>query len=268
IHLTLSSCDNRRDVAGKSIAWNLSPATGGAALDLTPGATDENGKAVARFVAGTTQTSYAVKASVDVGDGDIEEATIVIRTVPKLSIKYVWRQIYEDYSESGSTRWTNASPLMPDCTIPGVVEYCIDSSHVELSDPDRFGTQRAGTITGAGSTFKVTETASNSIGITRDSWTTSAGGTTKTGEGLNQWFITDPQAYQDHAVDGLRASDSADGVHVANLDAIGRLPYHYALSSTRTGGDPATVPTPLELGAVRTSMLLVPQGGAPSIRFA
>src|SRR5262249_10182277 len=120
--LEVSSCEGTRNVTGRPIVWKLSPNTGGASLDLVPATTDANGKAVARFLAGTAPGTYTITATVDLGDGNFQSSTVTVETVKPLTIKYVWRQVYEDYHESGSTRWNIANPLMPDCTIPGVVE--------------------------------------------------------------------------------------------------------------------------------------------------
>src|SRR5262249_45189719 len=123
ISLSLDSCGGVRNVAGKPITWKLSPSSGGAARDLVPTATHANGKAGARLVAGTQQTTYTIEATVDLGGGNTLTASTTVETAPGLTIKYVWKQVYEDYKESGSTRWTTMNPLMPDCTIPGVVNY-------------------------------------------------------------------------------------------------------------------------------------------------
>src|SRR6185369_16595954 len=114
IALKLDACGGTRNVAGRPVVWGVSPNTGGAALDLVPASTDADGKAVARFVAGTQQTRYTIEATVDLGAGKTETASVTVDVVPALTITYVWKQVYEDYNESGSTRWTAHDPLMPD----------------------------------------------------------------------------------------------------------------------------------------------------------
>src|SRR5262249_15912825 len=160
-------CEGTRNVAGRPIVWGLSPNTGGASLDLVPATTDANGKAVARFVAGTVPGTYMITATVDLGDGNFQSSTVAVETGKPVTIKYGWRQGCDDYHESGSTRWNITNPLTPDCTIPGVVEYCIDSWNLDLDTAGGpYGATRAGTLVGGGSTFKLTESVSNSLGVT------------------------------------------------------------------------------------------------------
>ena len=262
ITATLHECRAGGNVAGLPISFSLAPATGAGSLDLVPSVTDAEGKAKARFVAGTTQTTVTVHAEVELPGGEKLKADVEIRTVEELTIKYIWRQYVEDWSESGSTRWATADPRQPDCTI-AAVEYCIDSFTLALTSQTGDGIERHGTLTGGGNQFTLTEQILNSTTQSQASWTLShVDGTVENGSRNSTWFVTDPQAYVDHELSDITADDEADAVRLAGMQAVGDLPYHYALLGSSGGTNP------IEIGAAKNSLLLIPQGGAAPVRFA
>ncbi|HET6551868.1 MAG TPA: PKD domain-containing protein, partial [Solirubrobacter sp.] len=263
VTVTVGKCHGREDVAGKAVSFELEPAGGGAQLEAMAPETDAEGRAQAVFTPGEDGT-YTVKVSVAVEDGaDPLEAELEIEVVPLVTIRYAWRQTIEEWKESGSTRWQPFDPALPDCTLPGF-EYCIDDFEVGLESQTLGGVLRTGTLTGGGEQFELSETVANSAATSRASWSLSfPDGDTEDGGVLNQWFVTDPDAYTDHPVSGLRADDEAGGLRLRGLQAVGDLPYHYALFGQSTGG---TV-QPVEVPAAKNAYLLIPQGGR-KIRFA
>lgn len=262
---TLHRCPGRDEVAGKDTTFTLEPADGGASLSAMAPQTDADGKVQAIFEPGTRTGKYTVKAAMTVADGaDPLEAELELEVVPPLTVRYLWRQYIEEWQESGSTRWTTANPLQPDCTTSGV-DYCIDQMQVGLTGQTPEGILRSGTLTGGGDRFALTEQVTDSGASSRASWTLSfPDGRTEDGAKNADWWVTDPDAYNGHALTDVRSHDEGDGIRLSGLQAVGDLPYHYALVGGLTEG---TI-NPIESHLAKNAFLLIPQGGTDKLRFA
>ncbi len=270
---TLHKCAGRTDVAGKAVTFTLDSTEGGASVTTITATTDAAGRAQARFTSGTAARDYTVTAAVAaVEDAEPLEADVEISTVPKLEIRYVWKQTIDKWEETGSTKWGAFDPVMPDCTRPGM-EYCIDTWQLGLRSQTNGGIERRGTLTGAGDRFQLTEKVTESQASSQASWTLSfPDGETEDGGKIANWSVTDPQAYTNHTVSGVASQDEAGAVTINGLQNVGDLPYHYALFGSPTGG---TI-DPIEGHVATSQYLLVPKpqpilfGAAPekSISFA
>ena len=266
ITATVNKCGGR-EVAGHDVTFTLDSSEGGASLvELTP-TTNANGVAQVRFKAGTTQREYTIHASVDMGEGgEPLEGEVVVETVPTIQVKYVWKQVIEQWDENGSTRWGGAfDPFKPDCTMPAF-EYCIDSFHVGLWDPQGTnGVQRAGTLTGGGDLFELDEEVSNHAAKSRSEWALSfPDDEPENGAKQVGWQVLNPTEYTDHEVTGVTSEDTPDGIRLNGIQAIGDLPYTYQLALEAFSG---TI-DPIEGHAASSQYFLIPQGGDRHIRFA
>jgi uncharacterized protein YkwD len=251
-------------VAGRPIAWAVDNAAGGS-LTLTEAATNAEGKAKATFTVGTTPGTYKVKATVTLDQGVTETAEATIKVGPPIKIKYVWQQHIVDWTQSGTTRWTDAPPGMPDCTTPGVVDYCIDEFNLTLLSEENGGLKREGSVEGGGNEFTVTQTPSNHVLKSKKEWElTLTNGTTHTGDATATFAIAAGTPIANRPLKSVSASFAADGVRVAGLQEVGDLPYVYTGSYFRTG----TGPDPIELHTGLANLLLVPQPNDQHIRFA
>ncbi|HEV2951359.1 MAG TPA: S8 family serine peptidase, partial [Actinomycetota bacterium] len=252
------------EVASRSIAWAVDNAAGGS-LSQTDAATDADGKAKATFTVGTTPGTYKVKAIVTLDQGVTETAEAKIEVGPPLTIKYVWQQHIVDWTQSGTTKWSDAPPGMPDCTVPGVVDYCIDEFNLTLLSEENGGIKREGSLDGGGSEFTVTQTPSNHVIKSKKDWElTLTNGTTHTGGATSTFAIGPGTPVANKPLKSVNARFGSDGVHVAGMQEVGDLNYGYTGSYSRTG----TGPDPFELHGMLANLLLVPQPGGQHIRFA
>jgi PKD repeat protein len=258
---------SHEEVANRPISFTLDHTSGGVSLGAADATTDANGRAAATFTTGTATDTYKVKATVtlDGTNTDTAEATIKVR--PPIKIAYVWKQHVEGWSEAGSTHWPDPLPAKPDCTVPGVVEYCIDSYQVQLTSETNGGIERSGTLDGGGSDFKLTEQVKNSLGRSHRQWhLTKQDGHVETFSGDASWQVLDPTAYQDKALTNVRATFRDDGIHVAGMQNVGDLPYHYDLSAQHPPG--GQLEPPELLGIANRAFMLIPHVSEGPIRFA
>ena len=265
ITATVHRCQDR-EITDLPVTWTLEPAADGATIQPVGPTTDAGGRAQATFTAGTKIAAYTVKVSVDMGEGaEPLESDLVIKTVPKIKVKYLWKQTMESWSESGTTRWNAFGTLLPDCLTAGV-EYCIDSFQVGMDATRTGAVQRAGTLTGGGSEFKISEALSNHQGASASTWhlTFNDGRPPEDGHKNALWSVTDPTAHTDKDIDGLTAADEPGGIRLQGLQAVGDLPYHYRL--VHAGGSDGV--DPIEGHSANSGYFLIPQGGDRRIRFA
>ncbi|PWU20081.1 MAG: hypothetical protein C5B48_12940, partial [Candidatus Rokuibacteriota bacterium] len=262
----LHKCSSE-EVASKSIAFSLDHTGGGVSLGAADATTDANGTAKALFTTGTVTDTYKVKATVTLDAGLTEAAEATIKVRPPIKIAYVWKQHVENWSDSGSTRWSASSPAMPDCTVPGAIDYCVDSFQANLTSETNGGIERAGTLDGGGSDFKLTEQVTNSLGRSHRQWQlTRTNGQVETFGGDATWQVSDPNAYQDKALTTVKATFQDDGIRVAGMQSVGDLPYHYDMSEQHP---PRAQLDPPELLAIADrTFLLIPHVAEGPIRFA
>lgn len=260
----LHRCQDRQDVADRPVTFTMTPASGGATLTPLSQTTNADGRAQATFTAGTVQGDYAIKVSIPGEEGQEPlTAETVVEVAPKLTVKYLWSQTIEQWTEQGTTRWTNLGTLLPDCVGAGM-EYCIESFQVGLENQQ--GIRRAGTLNGGGSRFKLTEQVTNSQASSLSSWglTWLSDGETEQGGKRAIWAVTDPNAYTDKELNGLNAADETDAVRLSGMQTVGDLPYHYSLAAQMTEGNF----DPIEGHSASSAFFLIPQGGDRKIRFA
>lgn len=257
ITATLHRCAGRKEVAGKKATFTLHGGTSGAKLTPLAATTDAQGEVRAEFTAGTTLGTFDVDVAIEPGGGEEPlAATVEMETIRKLQIRYVWKQVIDEWSESGTTVWNPIDPLRPDCRNSGV-EYCINSWNVGLKPGTSNGIQRAGTLTGGGNRFDLTEEVTNSAASSQATWNVTKHGDGKTEDGgrTSTWWVTDPKAYKNTLVAGLNATQDDAKLRLSGLQNVGDLPYHYALTGARTGG----TFDPIEGHDAINTYLLVPQ---------
>jgi uncharacterized protein YkwD/plastocyanin len=257
----LRECAGVDDVSDRPITFTLLDPEGGATLAANAPATDDEGEATATFTAGTERKTYTVKAVVDLGGGNTQEAELDIETTQKVTIRYLWRQTIDEWSESGSTRWPFANPMLPDCQVPGVIHYCVEEWTVQLAHQTGAGVERVGTITGGGDRFTLSEQVTNStagsVSTQRFSYDPPQPDWPTSGSSFANWSVTDPTAYQDHALQQVVSEDLESGVHLRGLQEIGDLPYHYQAWGDKSGAYSTA------LGEIRDDLLLIPREGNP-----
>ena len=118
---------------------------------------------------------------------------------PKYTIAYHWRQELLDWSQRGTTRpgvfspgWPQPPlPSQPDCTVPGTVDYCVDSFTIgpNISDPAD-GLERKGVLTGS-TTFTLDEEVLKSKHTSTARWTLSNpdGSDVREGSKSSRWGV-------------------------------------------------------------------------------
>ncbi|HEX6131572.1 MAG TPA: CAP domain-containing protein, partial [Actinomycetota bacterium] len=264
--------------AGRPVAWSMSPLSGGAELQAAERQTDDAGEATVQLVAGTEPKTYTVRAEVELADGGTADAEVQVEVQRLVTIKYVWRQEIVDWSEQGSTRWDEADPLKPDCTLAEGIEYCLDESTVEIDKEGSPALLRRGTIRGGADSFVVTDVPSSELtaegvpvepGYSESSvtWTQSPPGDPDATESFVTgawWSILEEEwdKYVDHPVEGITADEDAEAIRVGGLQAVGDLAYTYEAEGTTTR------PIPAELHGLRTDFLLTEKDAESRIRFA
>ena len=246
------------------MSWEVEPVTGGAVLEPGTDTTDGDGKATARLIAGTERETYTVRATVDGAGGRTDVVELAIEVIPKVTIRYLWRQTIEQWDEEGSTRWPDPTSLQPDCFLANL-NYCIDDFHISLAPNTSPDLQRAGTLTGAGTSVVLDEAVFGAGTASRATWrlTRPDGTDLETGSKTVEWTVTDPEAYSGHDLEKVKIVDEPDGIHLEGLQEVGNLPYHYALRLTGFTG----VRDPSEVHAAQTPFFLVPQGEGTPLNF-
>ncbi|MEX1253326.1 MAG: flexitail domain-containing putative surface protein [Dehalococcoidia bacterium] len=256
-------------VDGVPVTFSIEPSgPGHATLNPTSGPTDATGAAMTTFTAGTIPATYTITALADLGGGQQIEATLEIEALPELTIVYTWRQQMVNWTEAGSTRWTGNPPAMPDCEVPGVVPYCIDSFEIsaDFSQPSPI-LERDGVLSGPGFALALDENVGPGVGHSVSSWTISDpdGSNVRFGSEEATWQVTDPDPYQDYALPStVFVDDEPGGLTLHGLEDVAELGYTHSLISTLTSGNE----DPIELHATRGDFLLIPRGDGSALRFA
>jgi alpha-tubulin suppressor-like RCC1 family protein/uncharacterized protein YkwD/plastocyanin/thiol-disulfide isomerase/thioredoxin/uncharacterized membrane protein YphA (DoxX/SURF4 family) len=259
--------DEGEDPAGKTVTFTVEP-TGPNHATISPASdtTDANGKVVTFLAAGSIVQDYTITATADMGGGEELTAKITVHVKPRLVIKYVWQEELLDYWQEGSTRWPTANATMPDCTTAGV-GYCIDQSHVQLTQPSS-PLERRGTITGGGSTFYLSENVTQSPNQSTSTFTLSDpdGSNVRSGSIQYEWgvYSSEITRYQDYTLKGVSSEVVPDGVRVGGLMEIAELGYLYNDIESQLSG----TEKPVELGGLTTGLILVPRGDGSAFQYA
>ncbi len=256
--------------AGKLVTFSILPAGGGhASLTVASGGTDASGRVATGLVAGTVVQDYQVTATVELAPGRQAKRNVTVRVAPPVRITYLWQQTNLLWSQEGSSRWAaGRPPTMPDCAVPGVVEYCIDQSRLELDAPSP-GLKRSGTVSGGGAQFFLSEEVLQSTNRSKAAFTLSNpdGSNVRTGSKASVWQVLpgDVKHYQDYALPpAVRLEEGADGARLDGLGAVAELPYQHALSTGLLSG----TEKPVELADTIGDLLLVPRGDGSALRYA
>ncbi|MCL4534081.1 MAG: PKD domain-containing protein, partial [Bacteroidetes bacterium] len=270
--LSAGSGSTATGMSGQAVTFAMAP-TGSTSAILKPttATTDTNGQAMTTFTAGTTAESYTVTAQAAL-NGLTLNAMLQIETTKRLVISYTWKETPVAWSESGSTRWTNPPPNMPDCKDPAVfatVGYCIDSSTAGLDTAQtNAGLTRQGTLTGSGSSFTLSETVGTGANHSKENWSISlnpSGSPTQVGAQTAYWQVDPTWAshYQNYAVLGVSAQDLSGGITINGLESVAALPYQHVLQTTSSQGT-----APVELPEASGYMLLIDRGDGSALQYA
>ena len=281
VRATLTTCGGTDPLDGIDIDFAVSPSgPGHATVAPTTVTTDAAGQAATTLTAGTEGARYTITSTATLPDGSTTTATVGV-AVGGLNVAYVWQMTPTGYTETGSTRWPDPiDPAQPDCTIPGVVDHCIDD-YTQTLDGTAGGYRREGTLTGGPDRFLVTETVSGSGAATRTTWTvTDPDGTDPhAGEAVATVQVSPGERTQYAGHDlgaGTTAEELPGAVVLRGLDAVGGLGYHHEQTSdTLTYDPPADArfptllpPVPEEIRSSSSGLILDPTNPDRSFRYA
>ena len=268
ITATVRACGGA-PAAGSQVAFSVAP-TGGADASLTvaSGATDASGRVATALVAGTRVQDYTVTATVELTPGRPASREVTVRVGPPVRITYLWKQTNLLWFQEGSTRWPAHPADMPDCAVPGTVEYCIDASRLELDAPSS-GLVRSGSVSGGGARFFLSEEVLQSTNRSKSAFSLSDpdGSNARTGSKASIWQVltSDVNHYQGYGLPpAVRVEEGADGVRLDGLSAVAELPYQHTLGAALLTG----TETPVEVADTMTDLLLVPRGDGSALRYA
>lgn len=264
-------CRPDDSISGKEVTFSVDPPD--ATLSAGSATTNGAGEATVDLSASAPGT-YTVSATVELAEGRIARARLELRSTPKYTIAYHWRQELLDWSQRGTTRpgvfspgWPLPPlPTQPDCTVPGTVDYCVDSFSIgpNTSDPAD-GLERKGVLSGS-TTFRLDEEVLKSKHSSTARWTLSNpdGSDLREGSTSSRWGVLDPKQFWGQVMPAsLHTTSTSEGVELHGLSAVADLGYlHYLVATDRQGAE-----QPTELHDAVPELLLIPRGDGSALKY-